>query len=84
VYLQVLDPAAFGGVDAYVRETGWIARLCRDNSPVPGVDAVRLPGQKGLERRREGLAKGLALYPGVLSALQSWAEKFAVAMPAPL
>ena len=84
VYLQVLDPAAFGGADAYVRETGWIAKLCRDNSPVPGVGAVRLPGQKGLEHRREALTKGLVLYPGVLPALRSWAEKYAVAMPAPI
>lgn len=84
VYLQVLDPAAFGGVPAYVRETGWIAKLCRENRPVPGVAAVRLPGQNGLERRREGLANGLVLYPSVMPALQSWAEKYAVALPSPI
>ncbi len=84
VYLQVLDPAAFGGVDSYVRETGWIARLCRDNSPVPGGEAVRLPGQKGLERRRVGLANGIVLYPSVMPALRSWADKLAVALPTPI
>jgi hypothetical protein len=38
----------------------------------------------GLERRREGLANGLVLYPSVMPALRSWAEKFAIALPAPI
>ena len=37
--------------------------------PGPGRRGVRLPGQKGLERRRQGLAKGLALYPGIMAGL---------------
>jgi LDH2 family malate/lactate/ureidoglycolate dehydrogenase len=82
VYVQVMDPAAFGGADAFVRETSWLAKLCRETPPAPGVGAVRLPGQQASARRRAGLAEGLALYPGIMDGLASWAEKLKVAPPA--
>src|SRR5262249_20217447 len=61
VFVQVIDPEAFGGLAAFRRETGWLAAACRDNPPVPGVDAVRLPGQRGLAIKRKALAEGVAL-----------------------
>ena len=81
VHVQVIDPAAFGGVEAYLRETSWLARLCRETPPVPGVAAVRLPGQQACARRHAGLADGVALYPGIMDSLASWAEKLKVALP---
>ncbi len=83
VFVQVIDPAAFGGADAFRRETGWVAAACRDTPPVPGVDAVRLPGQRGLAGKRRALIDGVALYPGVLAALAPFAEKFGVTPPRP-
>jgi LDH2 family malate/lactate/ureidoglycolate dehydrogenase len=84
VYVQVIDPAAFGGDAAFRREIGWTSAACRDNPPVPGVAAVRLPGQFGLERKRRALIDGLVLYPGILEALTPWAEKLNVPCPSPL
>jgi LDH2 family malate/lactate/ureidoglycolate dehydrogenase len=81
VFLQIFDPAAFGGRDAFTRETGWIAAACRDNPPAPGVSAVRLPGQQALASKRAALKDGVSLYPGILEALKPWAEKFGVAAP---
>ena len=55
VYVQVIDPAAFGGIDAFLRETSWrAAKACRETPPAPGVAAVRLPGQQASSRRRAG------------------------------
>jgi len=84
VFVQVLDPAAFGGADGFRRQTGWTAAACRANPPVPGVDAVRLPGQRGLEYKRRALADGLALYPGILAALAPHAERLGVTPPVPI
>lgn len=84
VFVQAIDPAAFGGLDAFRRETGWTAAACRANPPAPGVDAVRLPGQRGLERKRRALADGVALYPGVMAALTPHAQKLGVTPPDPL
>jgi LDH2 family malate/lactate/ureidoglycolate dehydrogenase len=78
VFVQVIDPAAFGGTAAFLRETGWTAASCRANPPVPGVEAVRLPGQTGLERKRRALAEGVELYPGILAALKPHAERLGV------
>jgi LDH2 family malate/lactate/ureidoglycolate dehydrogenase len=83
VFVQVIDPAAFGGTEAFRRETGWLATACRDTPPAPGVDVVRVPGQRGLERKRQALAEGVALYPGILEALAPHAAKLGVTPPRP-
>ena len=84
VFVQVIDPGAFGGRDAFTRETSWLAAACKGTPPAPGVDAVRLPGERGLDRKRRALAEGVALYPGILDALAPFAAKFGVAPPQPV
>lgn len=84
VFVQAFDPAAFGGAEAFLRQTTWTAAACRGTPPVPGVDAVRLPGERGLERKRRALAEGVVLYPGIMGGLVPYAEKLGVTPPAPL
>lgn len=81
VFVQVFDPAAFGGTDAFLRETGWLAAACAACPPVPGVGSVRLPGHRGLERKRAALADGVVLYPGILDSLIPFADKYGVRPP---
>lgn len=80
-FVQVIDPAVFGGRDAFVRQTAWLVRACRESAPRPGVERVRLPGEGALARKRAALAGGVDMYPGVLDALRPWAERFGVAPP---
>ena len=82
VFLQVLDPALFGGADAFRRETTRLAELCRATPPRTGIDRVRLPGENGLRQRAHQLAEGVELYPTILPALTPWAERYAVPLPA--
>jgi LDH2 family malate/lactate/ureidoglycolate dehydrogenase len=81
-WVQVLDPALFGGREEFVRQTEWLADACRATPPRDGFAQVRLPGETALRRRETQLAHGVDLYPGILPALLPWAEKLAV--PAPL
>ncbi len=81
VFLQVIDPAAFGGLDAFLRETTWLADAARATPPGPGVDAVRLPGARGLALRRRQRAEGVRLYPSIMPALAPWAERLGVIGP---
>ena len=81
VFLQILDPEAFSGGDAFRRQMGWVAQACLDNPPRKGFDRVRLPGQNGLLRRERQLRDGVELEPSILPALTPWAEKFRVALP---
>jgi L-lactate dehydrogenase len=83
VFVQVIDPAKFGGSAAFARETGWLAAAARANPPARGRDAVRLPGERGLRLRERQLAEGVELYPSIMPALSPWAEKLGVAPPQP-
>ncbi len=82
VFIQVLDPALFGGTENFLRETTHLANICRSTPPRPGVESVRLPGEGGLRRRVEQLAQGVELYAGIIPALTPWAERLGVTLPA--
>ena len=83
VFLQLLDPALFSGLEAFVRQTQWVAEACRAARPRPGVTRVRLPGEAGLARRARALAEGVALHPGIMATLETWARELGVSVPAP-
>jgi L-lactate dehydrogenase len=84
VFLQLIDPGAFGGRECFARETGWLAAACRAAPVKPGDPPVRLPGERGLRLRARQLAEGVALHPETMPALAPWAEKLGVASPGPL
>ncbi len=81
VYLQVMNPACFGGVEEFRRQAEHVAAACRATPPRAGFERVRLPGESGLRRRAEQLAHGVALHPGILPALAPWAAKFGLTAP---
>ncbi|HWA26063.1 MAG TPA: Ldh family oxidoreductase [Lacunisphaera sp.] len=81
VFLQVLDPALFGGAKDFARQTSHLAELCRATPARPGVERVRLPGEAGLRRKAAQLKDGIELYPGILEALAPWAERFGIQVP---
>ena len=60
VFVQVLDPEAFGGLAAFRRQMDFVAGAARNAKPRPGVDRVRLPGEGGLRAlsRAEGERRG--------------------------
>jgi LDH2 family malate/lactate/ureidoglycolate dehydrogenase len=84
MFVQAMDPAAYGGTVGFLRETSYVADLCRNTPPGPGIDAVRLPGDQARRRKAVALRDGLALYPDIITALNPWAEAFKVEMPRPL
>jgi L-lactate dehydrogenase len=84
VFLQILDPALFGGRGDFERQTSWLSRVCRESPPRPGFERVRLPGENGLRSREAQLAKGIELHPDTVPALRPWAQKLGVALPEPL
>jgi L-lactate dehydrogenase len=81
VFVQALDPDAFGGREAFVRQSTFIAAQCRTNPARAGFDAVRVPGDRALARRREQLHAGVQLHESILPALEPWTRKLGIAMP---
>jgi LDH2 family malate/lactate/ureidoglycolate dehydrogenase len=81
VFVQVLDPDAFGGLAAFKRQMDFVAERARSATPRTGIDRVRLPGERGLQRYREQIENGVVLYPTIVPALAPWAQKLGVALP---
>ncbi|HKW80376.1 MAG TPA: Ldh family oxidoreductase [Casimicrobiaceae bacterium] len=83
VFIQALDPEAFGGLEAFRREIDHLVAVARASAPRTDGQCVRLPGERGLSRYREQVARGIALYPTILPALRPWADRYSVALPSP-
>lgn len=83
VFIQIIDPEAFGGLENFKRESGWLAAACRNATGLSDGLGVRLPGQRALELRRDYLANGVELAPTIMPLLEPWAAKLGVGLPQP-
>jgi L-lactate dehydrogenase len=83
VFLQIIDPRAFAGLQAFERQTSHVADACRGSRPAREGAAVRTPGEKGVNLAAQQKQAGVALYPSILPALSSWAIKLGVPEPLP-
>ncbi|WP_018389245.1 Ldh family oxidoreductase [Ancylobacter sp. FA202] len=84
VLVLALSPAAFGGLDGFTRQTGWLADACRASRVPEGAPRVRLPGEAGLGRKRRALAEGVVLHDGIADDLARLARRFGLPAPTPL
>jgi LDH2 family malate/lactate/ureidoglycolate dehydrogenase len=74
-YIQVISPAFFSGIEQFTERTSTLADLCLASRPHPDAGAVRLPGQKAMQRVRDGQAEGIRLADGIMDALRSRAAE---------
>jgi LDH2 family malate/lactate/ureidoglycolate dehydrogenase len=81
VFVQVIDPRAFSGIDAFTRQTGAVVRQCHESRPAHPGSAVRTPGEKGLALAQSQRADGVELHPSILPMLAPWAARLGVEMP---
>ena len=63
IFLQVIDPQAFGGLNAFTRQSQWLVDACHANLPLPGGTKVRLPGEHALVRQRQAREQGACHWP---------------------
>lgn len=81
VYIQMINPAAFGPMDDFLRQIQAIKHMCEQSSHKVGEPAVRVPGQRAWQRRQNQIQSGVALYPTIMEDIKPWAEKFGITMP---
>jgi len=81
VFVQVIDPRAFGGIAAFARQMDWLVDACHDATPREGSERVRVPGEGGLARFREQRENGVRLHPTIMPMLAPWCEKLGVPIP---
>jgi L-lactate dehydrogenase len=83
VFLQVLDPGAFAGSEAFRRQTGRIADACHASRPRDPGKPVRIPGENASNLSRRQRSEGVSLHESIMPALAPWSERLGVAPPSP-
>jgi LDH2 family malate/lactate/ureidoglycolate dehydrogenase len=84
VCIQLYDPRAFGGLDAFARQLDWLVNACHASAPRDPGAPVRLPGERALARKRAQLVHGVQLHPQILPALHEWSQRLRVPAPEPM
>lgn len=80
VFLQVLDPEAFAGREAFLQQMDHLADRCHANAPAREGIPVRMPGEMAESRIAEAEALGLALPEPVLRPLLTCAQRYGLAL----
>lgn len=81
LFIQVIDPSAFAGQEAFARQTGHLARACRDSTPRPGVERVRVPGDRAAMAKQRAFRDGVPLDDAILQALEPWLTRCGQTLP---
>lgn len=81
-FVQVIDPAAFAGLDAFVEQSDHLADACRANPPADAARPVRVPGDSAAAKRRDALSTGVPVDRDVWDRLTALATAADVAIPA--
>lgn len=79
VYIQVIDPAAFGDPDSYKGVVARTLAAARLVTPAAGFAEVEVPGDRERKTRRD--TQVVALSPGTIRELRAVARELQVSMP---
>lgn len=61
IFVQVIDPEAFGGLDRFAAVMGHVSDECHAADPIDPEVPVRLPGEAALRRKADQLRNGVIL-----------------------
>jgi len=82
VFLQVLDPDAFAGRDAFLDQMDYLTERCHANAPLREDAPVRMPGEQA--ERNIAAAREVTVSDTVVQQLAKAAERHGVTTPAAL
>ncbi len=78
VFLQLFDPAAFAGEDAFLDQMDFLAEQCRANPPIDPDRPVRLPGEQATRCIEQHRRNGVVVSRETAAALRGWAARLGV------
>ncbi|MGC3965688.1 MAG: Ldh family oxidoreductase [Rhodocyclaceae bacterium] len=82
VYLQVVDPDAFAGHEAFIATMDDLTARCHASAPIDAERPVRMPGEQTSRNIAQAHEEGVQVAPEVIARLREWAQRLRV--PAPL
>src|ERR1043165_528521 len=78
-FILALDIARFLPLDAYRAEVDRHVRELKESKRLPGIDEIRMPGERRRQCREDRLAKGLPLALPLVAQLDRLAEELGIA-----
>lgn len=84
VFLQVLDPDAFAGREAFLAQMDYLTERCQANAPLREGVPVRMPGEQAERSIAAAREQGVPLAEHTVQRLGGSAERFGLVMPAAL
>jgi LDH2 family malate/lactate/ureidoglycolate dehydrogenase len=76
--IAAINPAAFGGVDAFKASVDGLIRDLRGSSRMPGVERILVPGERSHETRAIRTANGIPIDPALLRGLDQLAHELGI------
>jgi L-2-hydroxycarboxylate dehydrogenase (NAD+) len=76
--ILVIDPDAFGEVDAFKARVDKLIRELRASERMPGVDRIWMPGEQSHAKRLANERDGLALPPALRTQLDEFAREIGI------
>ena len=80
IYIQVIDPDAFAGLEAFKNEMSFLYNECINNPPIDQNKKVRMPGQNALLRRSKSIENGIYLSKETLTSLNEISKKLDIVL----
>ena len=77
--IVAIDPAAFGELDEFKASVDALIASLHASARMPGVDRIRVPGERSEELRRSQRKEGIAVAPGLLQTLDRVAGDLGIA-----
>jgi L-2-hydroxycarboxylate dehydrogenase (NAD+) len=76
--IAAINPAAFGGVDAFKASVDGLIRDLRGSSRMPGVERILVPGERSHETRAIRTANGIPVDRALLRGLDQLAQELGI------
>jgi LDH2 family malate/lactate/ureidoglycolate dehydrogenase len=77
--IVAIDPSAFGEIGEFKSAVDTVIRDLRASERMPGVDRIRVPGERSHELSVQQRASGIAIAPALMQTLDRLAEELEIA-----
>jgi LDH2 family malate/lactate/ureidoglycolate dehydrogenase len=77
--IVAIDPSAFGEIDEFKAAVDKVIRDLHASERMPGVDRIRVPGERSREIAAQQRAQGIAIAPALMQTLDRLAEELHIA-----
>ena len=77
--IVAIDPSAFGEIEAFKAAVDTVIRDLRASERMPGVDRIRVPGERSHEVAARQRTEGIAIAPALMQTLHGIAQELRIA-----